>query len=188
MDNRHISISSRLMDNYIRVGIDSLYYCYNIGVRKLCLIILIISGFVELRAQSSSALCVVVETTNGERLEYLLSDLPRIIYEDSMVTLTTNTTIVEFRPDDILKIYLSESTTAINDCKSSDGSFSICHDQVLLSGFTANEIVTLYSADGHQLWCRTIHNNGCLTISLNQLSTGLYIIKTNHQSIKMTKK
>ena len=106
MDNRHISISSRLMDNYIRVGIDSLYYCYNIGVRKLCLIILIISGFVELRAQSSSALCVVVETTNGERLEYLLSDLPRIIYEDSMVTLTTNTTIVEFRPDDILKIYL----------------------------------------------------------------------------------
>lgn len=156
--------------------------------KSLSLYILLFLGFVVLRAQSFSNLCAVVETTNGERLEYMLKDLPRIIYDDSMVTLTTNTIIVEFHPEEILKIYLTESATAINDCKSPDGSFSICHDQVLLSGFAANEVVTLFSADGHQLWRETILDNGRLTLSLNQLSTGLYIIKTNHQSIKVTKK
>ena len=156
--------------------------------KSLSLYILLFLGFVVLRAQSFSNLCTVVETTNGERLEYMLKDLPRIIYDNSMVTLTTNTTIIEFHPEEILKIFLTEPITAINDCKSLDGSFSLCHDQVLLSGFAANEVITLFSADGHQLWRETIHDNGRLTISLNQLSTGLYIIKTNHQSIKITKK
>lgn len=156
--------------------------------KSLSIFILLFLEFVVLRAQPSSNLYAVVETTNGERMEYLLSDLPRIIYDDSMVTLTTNTTIVEFHPEEILKIYLTESTTAIDDCKSPDGSFSLCHDQVLLSDFAANEVVTLYSADGHQLWRETIHDNGRLTITLDQLSKGIYIIKTNHQSIKITKK
>ena len=166
--------------------IDSLFE--NMSVKKIYLIILLIFGFAELRAQSSSTLCAVVETTNGERLEYLLSDLPRIIYEDSMVTLTTNTAVVEFRPDDINKIYLTESITAINDCKSSAGSFYLSNDQILLSGFTANEVVTLYSVDGLQLWSGSVHANGHLIISLEHLSTGIYIIKTNHQSIKISKK
>jgi hypothetical protein len=156
--------------------------------KSFSLFILIFLGLVVLRAQSSLKLCAVVETTNGERLEYMLSDLPRIIYDDSMVTLTTNTTIVEFPQKEILKIYLTESITSINDCKSPDGSFSLCHDQVFLTDFAVNEVVTLFCADGHQLWRETIHDNGRLTISLNQLPKGLYIIKTNHQSIKITKK
>lgn len=156
--------------------------------KSLSLYILLFLGFVVLRAQSLSNLCAVVETTNGERMEYMLNDWPRIIYGDSMVTLTTNTTIVEFRPEEILKIYLTESITAINDCKSPDGSISLSHNQILLSGFSANEVVTLFSADGHQLWRETIHDNGRLTITLDQLSKGIHIIKTNHQSIKIVKK
>lgn len=156
--------------------------------KALSLYILLFVGFLVLRAQSSSNLCAVVETTNGKRMEYLLSDLPRIIYDDSMVTLSTNSTIVEFHPEEILKIYLTESTTAINDCKSPDGSISLSHNQVLLSGFSANESVTIFCVDGHQLWRGIIHDNGCLTITLDQLSKGIYIIKTNHQSIKITKK
>ena len=156
--------------------------------KEIYLFVLIIFGFIELRAQSSSSLCAVIETTNGERMEYLLRDSPRIIYDDSMITLSTNTTIIDFHPEEILKIYLTESATAINDCKSPDGSFSLSHDQILLSGFAANEVVALFSVDGHQLWHGTIRDNGHMTISLNQLSTGIYIIKTNHQSIKITKK
>ena len=66
---------SQFKEYYTRIVIDNLFD--NRSVKIIYLIILMISGFVELRAQSSSTLCAVVETTNGERLEYLLNVLVR---------------------------------------------------------------------------------------------------------------
>ncbi len=141
-----------------------------------------------LRAQSSSQLCAVVETTTGERMEYLLTDLPRIVYADAKVTLTTNKTTVDFNPEEIKKVYLGESTSDIQDQKMPDGTFRLQSDRIFLSGYTAGEEVSLYSTDGRQLLRKKVNADGRLTISLSQLPANLYIIKTNHQSIKITKK
>ncbi len=51
--------------------------------------------------------CVVVETSAGQRMEYLLSGLPRIVHSGATVTLTTATAIVEFQTAEVAKVYLA---------------------------------------------------------------------------------
>ncbi len=131
---------------------------------------------------------VVVETAAGERMEYSLSSEPRIVFEDSKVTLITNTTTVDFSPEEVEKVYMAESSTNIHNVKDSDGTIRIQHDQVCLSGYAANEPIMLFTIDGRQLQSHHVGADGRLTISLSQLPSGTYIIKTNHQSVKITKK
>lgn len=139
-------------------------------------------------AESSSSLCVVVETIEGERMEYLLSDNPRIVHHDGLVTLTTNMLKVDLPTASVLKVYFSNSTTNIRKAKTAEGVINWQENTVVLIGFTANELVSLYSSDGRKLWQQATDGNGQFSISLNSLSQGIYIIKTNHQTLKISKK
>ncbi len=141
-----------------------------------------------MRAQTVSD-CVVVETTQGERMEYLLSDVPRITHSDDVVTLATVGETVELQSATIAKIYLSASTvhSAVQGVKRADGTISWRGALVLLSGFRPGEHATLCSADGKVVWQRTIGGDGRLTVSLAGHPAGIYIIKTNHQSVKIVR-
>lgn len=139
-------------------------------------------------AESSAYQCVVVETTDGERMEYLLSDNPRIVHRNAMVELTTNTVSVEFPSSNVSKVYLSTTTTAVEKIKAAEGEIRMYQDVIVMKGFGANEPVILYGTDGSQLWQQSTDGNGQLVVSLNSLSKGIYIIKTNHQSFKIIRK
>ena len=142
----------------------------------------------SLRAQAVAD-CVVVETTGGERMEYLLSDLPRITQSADAVTLTTSNTSVELSAESISKVYLATSSpTTVLKVKGPAGSAQLKESQLFLSGYQPGERVSLFHADGRLLQHRSIGDDGTLTLSLEQLPSGIYIVKTNHQSIKIIKK
>ena len=139
-------------------------------------------------AESSVYQCVVVETTDGERMEYLLSDNPRIVHRNSMVELTSNTVSVEFPSSNVSKVYLSTTTTAVEKIKAAEGEIRMFQDVIVMKNFGANEPVALFGIDGSQLWQQLTDGNGQLVVSLNTLSQGIYIFKTNHQSFKIIRK
>jgi hypothetical protein len=139
-------------------------------------------------AQSAEYQCVVVETKDGERMEYLLSDNPRIMHRNAMVELTSNTVSVEFPSASVSKVYLSTTTTAVEKIKVAEGEIRMYQDVIVLKGFGENEPVALYGTDGSQLWQQSMDGNGQLVVSLNSLSKGIYIFKTNHQSFKIIRK
>lgn len=139
-------------------------------------------------AQSAEYQCVVVETKDGERMEYLLSDNPRIVHRNAMVELTSNTVSVEFPSSNVSKVYLSTTTTAVEKIKAAEGEIRMCQDVIVMQGFGANEPVALYGTDGSLLWQQTTDANGQLVVSLHTLSQGIYIFKTNHQSFKIIRK
>ena len=133
--------------------------------------------------------CVVVETSAGQRMEYLLSDLPRIVHSDATVTLTTATATVELQTAEVAKVYLATTTidTAVREV-TQDGKVRLSADHAVLSGYAPREAVGLYATDGRLLKQLATDANGHLTITLSQLRAGTYIIKTKQQSIKFTKK
>ena len=139
-------------------------------------------------AQSPEYQCIVVETTDGERLEYLLSDNPRIAHMNALVVITSNTVSVEFPSSNVSKVYLSTSTDAIGNVKTTEGKILLHKDVIVMKDFCANEPISLYGADGKQLWQQSADGSGQLVFSLNSLSQGIYIIKTNHQSFKIIRK
>lgn len=139
-------------------------------------------------AQSAEYRCVVIETKDGERMEYLLSDNPRIMHRNAMVELTSNTVSVEFPSSNVSKVYISTTTTAVEKIKAAEGEIRMYQDVIVMKGFGANEPVALYGTNGTQLWQQSTDGNGQLVVSLNSLSPGIYIFKTNHQSFKIIRK
>lgn len=131
--------------------------------------------------------CVVVETTAGQRMTFLLSDQPRIVHGNAMVTLITDKTSMEFQTNEVAKVYLTLSN-AIEEVKTTSGSIQLSGDRVSLTGFAPREAVRLFTADGKLQMLQSADDKGCLVVDLDQLRAGIYILKTNHQSVKVTKK
>lgn len=152
------------------------------------LLLLLLLSVHKAIAQSPEYQCIVVETTDGERLEYLLSDNPRIAHMNALVVLTSNTVSVEFPSSNVSKVFLSSTTDAIGKVNTAEGKIFLHKDVVVMKDFGANEPIALYGADGKQLWQQSADGNGQLVVSLNSLSQGIYIFKTNHQSFKIIRK
>ena len=152
------------------------------------LLLLLLLSVQKSIAQSPEYQCIVVETTDGERMEYLLSNNPRIVHNDATVMLTTNSVSVEYQTSNVSKVYFSDVPTSIGNVKTEKGQFLLQQNAVLLKGFDAGEPVALYGADGRQLWQHATDSDGQLMIPLSSLPQGIYIVNTNNQSFKVTRK
>ena len=154
-----------------------------IGLFLLCLPLSL-----HLQAQTQQE-CVVVETAAGQRMEYLLTEKPRIVQSDATVTLTTTTTTMELKTSEVAKVYVALSTTGVvHVTKETLGKMERVGNTLVLTGYEPNESVSLFTTDGKMLQHQSTDDQGYLVISLGQLQTGIYIIKTKQQSIKFIKK
>ena len=145
-------------------------------------------GAVGAEAQSTVK-GIVIETTGGERTEYALTETPKLTYDGNTVTLTTTKVSVDFTATDIVKVVLTDiSATGIDAAETMQGKVLLLNDEVRMSGLVAHETVQLYSMGGVLLSTWQASNNGDLTITLSDLQRGVYIIKANHQSFKVTRK
>ena len=153
-----------------------------------CLLLFCSHLSLQLWAQTDQQ-CVVVETKAGQRMDYLLSEQPRIVHNDATVTLTTTNATVEFQTSEVAKVYVSTSiVTTLKDVKNNSDKVRISDDMVSLAGYSPSEKVSLYTIDGKLLAQYAADGQGRLVISLSQLRAGIYIIKTKQQSVKFTKK
>jgi hypothetical protein len=134
--------------------------------------------------------CVVVETTQGEKMEFLLMEEPRLVHNDATVILTTSLTTIEFNTADIVKVYLSnqDNNTGLKSVTETRGKIDLVGNSVLFSGFKPNERVDVYDMDGRAVQHLTVGDDGCLVFPLSQVAHGCYILTINHQSIKILKK
>ena len=140
--------------------------------------------------QTALTPCVVVETSHGERMEFLLTEEPRLEHNEAIVTLITNETTIEFQAVDILKVYLSyqENNTGLKSVTKAEGEIVLMDNSVIFSGFRPNEAVNIYTIDGKYVQCFSVNEDGCLSFPLYQMAQGCYILTINNQSIKILKK
>lgn len=132
---------------------------------------------------------LVIETAKGERVEFALTENPKLTYDGNTVTLTTTTVSVDYSATDIIKVVVADvSSTSVDAVEVRDGKIQLLNDEVRMSGLSAGETVCLYNVSGTLLSTWQTTNYGELTITLSDLSRGIYIIKANHQSFKVTKK
>lgn len=81
------------------------------GLKKLLFMIavflLLVLGVVPLGAQDYKK-CVMIETYQGEKLEYYISSNPRFTQDNDKVMFTSDASSLEFRTENIKKVYVSE--------------------------------------------------------------------------------
>ena len=139
----------------------------------------------------TTEMCVVVEQTNGGTANYLLSTEPRITFVNDVVTLTSTKETVELPAADVAKVYLSSvnTSTGIQQVEAPEAVLiSLTDGKLALNGLKAGSPVTLYSADGRQLFAGTTSAAGALSLPLGQFPGGIIIVKTTSQTFKFIKK
>jgi hypothetical protein len=160
-------------------------------MRKFMMLLCVLAvSSVSAWAQTTAS-CVVVEQTNGDKAEYLLTTEPRITYVGDDVTLTSTEVTVVLDVADVKKVYLSQTNaaTGIQDVKASESVIVDLTDGKLdLNGLKEGSPVALYSVDGRQLYAGTASAAGTLSLPLGTLPGGMIIVKTTTQTFKIIKK
>lgn len=152
--------------------------------------VLVLLGMGGIKAVAQSTVKgIVIEMAGGKRTEYALTETPKLTYNGNTVTLTTTKGSVEFTAMDIVKVVLTDiRATGIDAVETVQKSVQLSNDEVRMSGLAAYEIVKLYNVGGTLLSTWRAASSGELIIELSDLKQGIYIIKANQQSFKVTRK
>lgn len=131
---------------------------------------------------------LVVHLMSGETYNYvLLNEEPTISFSGDKIVITTSTAEHQFAMEAVKYFnYENKSTTGIGDV-SADG-MRYTGDRIVFSGLPANCPIYIYGTGG-QLHLKTAADaQGNAVVELSSLSTGVYIVKANNISTKITKK
>ena len=148
------------------------------------LLIGVIGGYAQ-----DKVLGVIIDLANGEKVECRLVDKPKMVYDGTTITLTAEGVKLEFTPEGIQKVTMGEVDNAagINEAKLEHGSIEMKDGFVRLSGFEVDDEVKVYSVAGLLLAVHKISTDGSFVLPVASLPSGISIIKTKKQSIKITK-
>lgn len=123
-------------------------------------------------------------TTSGASSEYQLSSLQKITFSNGNVVLTTSSgKTVSFAISSISKMYFGATSTAIQQLAADS---QATWDGTSLVFDSGRGIVNIYRPSGLLVASQTI--DGGATISLADLPRGVYIVRIDGKSFKISKR
>lgn len=126
---------------------------------------------------------------NGQRVDMLLTETPRVTCGTDAFTFKSGSTTFEYPVADVKEFTLEEKgTTAVNNVRKSKGNGTIVRDgnRMRLSGFAPNETVQIFKPSGEQVATYVTDSDGTLEFSIDNLGRGIYIVNTANTTIKIT--
>ena len=133
---------------------------------------------------------IILELSSGTKVEYRLSNNPKFVFDGQTITLTADGVKVEYTPSELAKVTTGEveNATGIEELRSQQVDIKVEAGFVRLNGFGAGEAVRVYSVGGNLMGTHYVESDGSLVIPIFSLPSGISIIKTNQQTIKITRK
>ena len=154
--------------------------------RGLLLTALIMGLAFYLTAQSTQ---MTIYFNDGNEKSYLMTPSDRVYFEDNetlVVEITVNTKSDRYNLADIRKITCAE-TEGI--AEASGGRVCLSpnpvHDVVMLSNLNGNETIQIFALDGRLM--KSVEASEGQLIDISELPIGLYLVKTESQTLKMIK-
>ena len=131
---------------------------------------------------------IIVELSSGKKMEFRLDDHPKLVFDGQTIKLTADGVQVEYAPLDLMKLTMgqvSNVSSGIEERTSAQNDIKVEAGFVRLNGFKEGDSITVYSSNGAKLAEYRIGFNGSLVIPISSLPTGISVIKTNKQFIKI---
>lgn len=157
-------------------------------MKKLLLLLML---FISVNIQAADkVLGVIVELLSGGTIEIALENNPKMVFDGKKVKITSPKDNAEYEPSDILKVKVGEvdaADTGIIGIQDEKGQIKTEGGLVRLTGFPANEAISVFSINGVLVNTFRTDANGSCTIDLRNLQSGISIIKTQNESIKITR-
>lgn len=154
-------------------------------------LLLALAATVTMQAQDEYS-TLVVETKSGKTLELSLKQKPSVSVSDKEFTITCGDEVTGYVHDEVRKFYFKPYDPAgIDEPVAEDVIRVLYLDQskVVVSGIDKAKQVNLYTLDGRKVAARAVQEEGKLTVSLDGLAPGTYILNIgNVQSFKLQKR
>ncbi len=131
---------------------------------------------------------IIVELSSGKKMEFRLDDHPKLVFDGQTIKLTADGVQVEYAPLDLMKLTMgqvSNVSSGIEERTSAQNDIKVEAGFVRLNGFKEGDSIAVYSSNGAKLAEYRIGFNGSLVIPISSLPTGISVIKTNKQFIKI---
>lgn len=173
-------------------GVLTFYHTYKKMRKKrflLCLSLTVFFNLLQLNASAQENNVNFLLKDNG-LITFALAENPVITYSDYAVTVTYSGGTVEYQMSDIQRVTIGEySEDGVKEpAANSKGNLNFESGTFYLSGFAPGVLVSVYNLNGVLVKSRTIAEDGTLEISTNELSSGIYIIKTSSLTYKFNKR
>ncbi|MBR3493406.1 MAG: T9SS type A sorting domain-containing protein [Bacteroidales bacterium] len=153
--------------------------------RGLLLLAFILGLAFHLAAQSTQ---MTIHFNDGTERSYYMSEYDRVYFEDNetLVVELAPTKSDRFNLADIRKITCAETESVSEVSNASVQLFpNPSHDAFLLRNLNERQTVSIYALDGRIM--KSFETTVDQWIDISDLPIGLYLVKTEHQTLKMIK-
>ena len=153
--------------------------------RGLLLFALFFGLAFHLAAQSTQ---MTIHFNDGTERSYYMSEYDRVYFEDNetLVVELAPTKSDRFNLADIRKITCAETESVSEVSNASVQLFpNPSHDAFLLRNLNERQTVSIYALDGRIM--KSFETTVDQWIDISDLPIGLYLVKTEHQTLKMIK-
>lgn len=128
---------------------------------------------------------IVISTKGGVVAEFYLADDPVITYQDNLLVVKSSKSEVSVAAEDVAAFDFEPSSgdTGIDDVFSGNGAGGS-----RLSGLQPGSKVQVYNVEGRLVKTITVSADGKAELDMDALPGGVYIVKTQKTSFKITNK
>ena len=149
-------------------------------MRKLILALLLLSVVVT-HAQEYSK--VVVTLTDGTSRTISLSEKPIVTIANGKLVIKTDMSTTEFDRANVARFNFDAEVDGVDEILLDDDGVTKDGDNLYLSNLPENSLIKIYTADGSLV--KSMTASSAYTISLAELSAGVYIVSVNGVSTKI---
>ena len=155
--------------------------------------ILTLLAFLLLIPQESKAVdeveTLIIQMKNGSENTFFLKDKPKVTFEGVNLKVSATTGDVSFALADVQRFtYAKKSTTGISEQVENPTGVAFEGDVLVISQLKANATANIYALDGKLIRQLKPQRSGTFRISLSELPSGLYLVKADNVTYKITKR
>ena len=156
-------------------------------MRKLQLLLLLMLALPTcLPAASINTLVVILK--NGSETTFFLKDQPNVTFEGTELKVISQKATTSFALADVLRFkYVKKDPSGINEPTVDPTTVSFDDGTLVISQLQQGASVWVYTADGRLVQQLTARHAGTFRLSLATLPTGLYLVKADNVTYKITK-
>lgn len=155
--------------------------------KTLALITLMVGMTFQMSAQSTNV-SLIVTTTDGNEVVYQLTEQSHLYFEEgtSLVIEDGSGNSTTYPLDKVRKIVCSEIAGTQEDTLSKLRLFpNPSHDSFIVSGLTQDCLARIYALDGRMV--KEFEAKAGLAVGIDELTSGMYLLNINGQTLKLIK-
>ena len=159
----------------------------NLGkMLRLPLMVLLLSVLLPSMAKADD-LVLQVWQADGKVMNINLNEQPVTTYSDGQLIITTTKTTVTFPLEQVVK-YTYTDATGISSPEAVGSKMSADGESITFTGLKPNTPVYLYTVAGQLVKTVTATGQSKTTVSVSGFPVGVYVVKANGVTFKITKR